>query len=311
MLNVLLEVLLPIVLVAGVGFGLRRAMPLDQATLNRTVIYGLNPALIFASLVRADLSGDGALRMVLLAISVVIGMALLTVLIALPLGLRGGTLSALLLSTLFMNSGNYGLPAARFAFGEEGFTQAVFYFIVQSILGQTLGVAVAAGGGVAAQANMLREVSTRVLRMPQVYAVLLAFLVRWSGFDPAEATGAASGLWRGITLVGEATLPMMLIVLGLQLGTGVQFEAPGLIALASVMRLIVAPLLAYGLGLALGLSGTSLAVGVMLSGMPAAVHTTITALEFNSRPSLVVGVVVASSIASLATLSVLLTLLTR
>lgn len=311
MLNVLLEVLLPIVLVAGIGFGLRRAMPLDQATLNRTVIYGLNPALIFVSLVRADLSGDGALRMVALSVGVVIGMALLTLIVAVPLGVRGGTLSALLLANLFMNSGNYGLPAARFAFGEEGFTQAVFYFVVQSILGQTLGVAIAASGGVAARANMLREVSLRVLRMPQIYAVLAAFLVRWSGFDPADATGAASGLWRGITLVGEATLPMMLIVLGLQLGTGVRFEAPGLIALSTGMRLIISPLMAYGLGLALGLSGMNLAVGVMLSGMPTAVHTTITALEFNSRPSLVVGVVVASSVASLATLSVLLTLLTR
>jgi predicted permease len=309
MLNVLLEVLLPIVLVAGIGFGLRRALPLDQATLNRTVIYGLNPALIFVSLVRADLSGDGALRMVALAVGVVFGMALLTLLIMAPLGVRGGTLSAMLLATLFMNSGNYGLPAARFAFGEDGFTQAVFYFVVQSILGQTLGVAVAAGGGLAGQTNLLREVTLRVLRMPQIYAVLAAFLVRWSGFDPATATGAASGLWRGITLVGEATLPMMLIVLGLQLGTGVQFEAPGLIAITTVLRLVVSPIMAYGLGLALGLSGVSLAVGVMLSGMPTAVHTTITALEFNSRPSLVVGVVVASSVASLATLSVLLTLL--
>ncbi len=311
MLNVLLEVLLPIVLVAGIGFGLRRAMPLDQATLNRTVIYGLNPALIFVSLVRADLSGDGALRMVALAVGVVIGMALITLVVALPLGLRGGTLSAMLLANMFMNSGNYGLPAARFAFGEEGFTQAVFYFVVQSILGQTLGVAIAAGGGMTAQSNLSREVLIRVLRMPQIYAVLAAFLVRWSGFDPAGATGAASGLWRGITLVGEATLPMMLIVLGLQLGTGVRFEAPGLIAITTGLRLIVSPLVAYGLGLALGLSGVSLAVGVMVSGMPTAVHTTITALEFNSRPDLVVGVVVASSVASLVTLSVLLTLLTR
>jgi hypothetical protein len=47
----------------------------------------------------------------------------------------------------------------------------------------------------------------------------------------------------------------------------------------------------------------SLGVGVMLAGMPAAVHTTITAMEFNSRPSLVVATVVATSLLSLLTLS--------
>ena len=50
----------------------------------------------------------------------------------------------------------------------------------------------------------------------------------------------------------------------------------------------------------------SLAVGVMLAGMPAAVHTTITAIEFESRPSLVVATVVASSLLSLGTLAALL-----
>lgn len=157
MIAVLLEVLLPIALVAGVGYGLRRAMPLDQATLNRTVIYGLSPALIFVSLVRADLAGDGVWGMALLATGVVIGMALITLLVAWPLGLRGGTLSALLLVSLFMNSGNYGLPAARFAFGEAGFTLAVFYFVIQSVLGQVLGVVIAASG-TATSRNLLRDV---------------------------------------------------------------------------------------------------------------------------------------------------------
>lgn len=144
--------------------------------------------------------------------------------------------------------------------------------------------------------------------MPQIYAVAAAIVVRLSGFDPATAQGLTHGLWRGLTLVSEATLPMMLLVLGFQLGAGVRFEAPGLLLLAGILRLIISPLLAYGLALALGLNGIPLAVGVMLSGMPAAVHTTIMALEFNSRPSLVVGVVVSTSAVSLVTLSVLLSL---
>jgi hypothetical protein len=308
-LNVLLEVLLPVALVAGAGFVLGRRFPLDQLTLNRVVIFGMSPALIFTALVRADLTGVGALRMLLLSVGVVVIMGVLTAAIALPLGMRGPDLSAMLLASLFMNSGNYGLPAARFAFGEEGFTQALFYFIAQSVMAQTVGVAVAAWGSAKAGPGMAREVLGRVLRMPQVYATLLALLVRATGFDPAVATGLANGLFRGLTLLSEATLPMMLIVLGAQLANGVALREPGLVAIASVLRLIVSPLVAYGLGLALGLDQLGLAVGVMLAGMPTAVNTTILALEFRARPSLVVGAVVVTSILSLGTLSVILTLM--
>lgn len=306
MLEVLLEVLLPIAVVAAVGFALRRALPLDQGTLNRIVIYGLSPALIFVSLVRADLSGEGALRMLALSVGVVLLLGALIAAVALPLRVPRADLSALLLTSLFMNSGNYGLPAARFAFGEAGFTQAVFYFVAQSIMAQTLGVGVAAVGGAKPGSNLAREVGGRLVRMPQVYAVLAALLVRASGFDPATAAGAGSGLFKGLTLLGEAALPMMLVVLGLQLGAGVRIEQPRMVALASALRLVASPLLAYGLGLALGLSGMSLAVGVMLAGMPTAVNTTILAIEFDSRPSVVVGTVVVTSFASLITLTALL-----
>lgn len=41
MIAVLIEVLLPIAVVAAAGFALRRALPLDLVTLNRLMIYGL------------------------------------------------------------------------------------------------------------------------------------------------------------------------------------------------------------------------------------------------------------------------------
>jgi predicted permease len=303
---VLINVLLPIAVVVAVGYALRRIFPIDQVSLNRVMIYGLSPALIFVSLLRADLGGSGALRMIGFCIGLLVMMALVTVALAWPLGLRGGDLSALLLVSLFMNSGNYGLPAARFAFGEAGFTQALFFFIAQSIMAQTLGVAVAAAGSAGRGGGMLREVLGRVLHMPQVYAVLTALLIRATGFNLATAGGVAGGLFNGVALLSEAALPLMLLILGMQLGTGVVIEQPGLVAFATGLRLLISPILAYGLGTAMGLHGMNLAVGVMLAGMPTAVNTTIIAIEFNSRPSLVVGTVVASSVVSLATLTVLL-----
>ncbi|NNJ10399.1 transporter [Chloroflexales bacterium ZM16-3] len=309
MVSVLLNVLLPIAVVVAIGYTLRRVFPLDQGSLNRVMIYGLSPALIFVSLLRANLTGSGALQMIALSVGLVALMGATTLALAWPLGLRGGDLSAMLLVSLFMNSGNYGLPAARFAFGEEGFTQALFFFIAQSIMAQTLGVAVAAAGGAAGHDRVLREALRRMVRMPQIYAVMAALLIRATGFDLTAADGLAGGLFNGVALLSEAALPLMLVILGMQLGTGVPIEQPGLVALATGLRLVISPALAYGLGLALGLHGMSLAVGVMLGGMPTAVNTAILAIEFDCRPTLVVGTVVASSLASLLTLTVLLGLL--
>lgn len=308
MIAVLIEVLLPIAVVAATGFALRRALPLDLVTLNRLMIYGLSPALIFVALVRADLSGPDAGRMLFFSMGVLALMALTVWLCALALRLRGKEVTALLLTSMFMNSGNYGLPASRFAFGEAGFTLGVFYFIMQSIMAQTLGVGVAAVGAAGGGNQAWRQVFDRLTHMPQIYAVAGALALRGIGFHPAEATGIARSLFEGVALLSEAALPVMLLILGVQLGAGAPIVQPAMVAFATAIRLIVSPILAFGLARLLGMDGVALGVGVMMAGMPTAVNTTILAIEFDTRPQLVVSTVVVSSFASLVTLSVLLSL---
>jgi predicted permease len=274
MIAVLIEVLLPIAVVASAGFALRRAFPLDLMTLNRLMIYGLSPALIFVALVRADLSGPDAGRMLFFAVGVLGLMALTVWISALGLGLRGKDVTALLLTSMFMNSGNYGLPASRFAFGETGFTLGVFYFIMQSIMAQTLGVGMAAAGAA----------------------------------EGCRQAGLIHSLFEGVALLSEAALPVMLLILGVQLGAGAPLVRPGMVAIATTIRLVISPILAFGLARLLGMEGVALGVGVMMAGMPTAVNTTILAIEFDTRPQLVVSTVVVSSFASLITLSVLLSL---
>ncbi len=308
MITVLIEVLLPIAVVASAGFALRRAFPLDLMTLNRLMIYGLSPALIFVALVRADLSGPDAGRMLFFAVGVLGLMALTVWISALGLGLRGKDVTALLLTSMFMNSGNYGLPASRFAFGETGFTLGVFYFIMQSIMAQTLGVGVAAAGAAEGGRQAWQSICHRLIRMPQIYAVIGALALRSMGFQPATATGLVRSLFEGVALLSEAALPVMLLILGVQLGAGAPLVQPGMVAMATTIRLVVSPILAFGLARLLGMEGVALGVGVMMAGMPTAVNTTILAIEFDTRPQLVVSTVVVSSFASLITLSVLLSL---
>jgi hypothetical protein len=79
-------------------------------------------------------------------------------------------------------------------------------------------------------------------------------------------------------------------------------------AAGSLLRLLIGPLVAVGAALALGLEGETRAAVIVLAGMPTAVIATIIATEFKVQPQFVTRSVVISTLASVGTLTVLLTL---
>jgi predicted permease len=108
--------------------------------------------------------------------------------------------------------------------------------------------------------------------------------------------------------LGQASIPCMLVVLGLQ------FRRPRLDDLAepvasSVNRLVIGPLLAWPLVTAIGLHGVTADTSIMMAGMPTAVMATILAAELRARVTLVVDTVIVSTLLSIATLTVLISVL--
>ena len=303
--SVFAQVLLPILVVVGSGYLLQRRLELDLQSVNRLSLYLLSPALIFSSLAQSRIEVAETLRIGAFMTLFVISIGAVTWLVALLLQLDTIDRAALMLCVMFMNAGNYGLPAARFAFGQEGFDRAVLFFVVQAILAQTLAIYIAGAGHGDRRGGLVR-----LLRMPQIYAVLGALAVRFGGLrlDPA-GEGILNDVFRGVALVGDAAVPLLLIILGLQLAeTGRISEGPK-VALATVLRLGLSVPLAVGLSYLLNLDELSTKLAVMLSSMPTAVNVTILAIEFNVRPRFVSSVVVVSTAASVFTLTLILVLL--
>ncbi|MDW8215280.1 MAG: transporter, partial [Roseiflexaceae bacterium] len=133
-LSAFVEVLLPVTVVVASGYALRRRFDLDLPSLNRLSMYVLGPALIFTTIVRIDMAGGEALRIIAASVAVCLGIGVIGLVTGALMRLDRGSLAALLLCVMFMNSGNYGLPTSRFAFGEAGFQRALLYFIAQTIL---------------------------------------------------------------------------------------------------------------------------------------------------------------------------------
>jgi hypothetical protein len=138
-----------------------------------------------------------------------------------------------------------------------------------------------------------------------VYAVAAAVIVL--------ATGASVPVtvMRPIRLLSEAAIPVMLLVLGIQLERATMPKRPAAVAAAAVLSLVVAPIIAFGLTAALGLSGAARQAAILEASMPAAVITTVLALEFDLDANFATSVVFFTTLLSPITLVALIAYLQR
>ncbi len=298
LLSIFANDVLPIFLVASVGFLLARYLHADVKTLSRLAFNALAPCLVFNSLVTSKISADEFGRMVLFTVCVVLGIGLIGRLITLPLRLDRATVSAFMIVVMFSNGGNYGLSVSMFAFGRDALARATIYFVTSSILMYTVGVFLASSGR-----KNVREALAGVLKIPAVYGVIAAVIVM------VTQTTLPAPVMRPVELLSNAALPVMMLVLGMQLERAAIPERPLLVVMATVLTLIVTPLLALGLVQLMGLSGAARQAAVIEASMPTAVVTTILALEYEIAPAFVTGVVFVSTLLSPFTVTLLIAFL--
>lgn len=294
-LSILVSDILPIFVIAGIGFFLERRSPGSVKTLSGISFNALSPCLIFDQLVRSNVSGSDVGRMALYCVLLTATMGLLAWLAAIPLKLDRKGLSSFLLVAMFSNSGNYALPVILFAFGPEALAHASIYFVTGAIVLYTVGVFIASSGG-----RSLGEALKGLLRIPALYALFAAGVLLLMDIQPGQA------VMRPIGMLSGAALPMMILVLGMQLRRAVAPARPAVVAVAVALSLFVAPIAGIVLTLLLGLSGTARDAAIVLAAMPSAVITTVLALEFDLDNNFVTSVVFVSTLISPLTLVVLI-----
>ena len=287
--------LLPIFVIAGAGFALARWLKASVVTLTHVVFYALLPCFAFRLLISSVATGRRFGMMVLLAVLVMLTMAAAGVLLSLALRLSRAESTVFLLVVMFSNGGNYGLPVVSFAFGEEALSYGTVFFLTGSVLTNTLGAFLAAAGR-----RSLRTAATSVLKMPAIYGMVAAGVVLATGMTVPTA------LLRPVTMLSDAALPLMILVLGMQLERAAAPKRPALVAAAVCVSLLVAPLVALGLTSMFDVTGAARQAVVVLSSMPVAVATTILAVEFDASPDFVTSAVFLSTLLSPITLTPLI-----
>lgn len=307
--------ILPIVAIAAAGFALGRTKDVDAGPLNTITVYVLVPALVFHTLVTTPMSGGTVL-------TVTVGVVLFT---AVMLTIAHGTgrltglsepmLGAFVLAAAFANSGNFGIPLSEFAFGSIGRSTAVLYAAIQGVLLYTVGTYVAARGTGGTFAGV-----RRAARIPLVYAVIVALAARWLGLAPPPGSAAMSTL----KLVGDSSIPVMLLILGIQLSSTNFTAAARGVVVPNLLKLAVAPVVGVAIALLLGSgvfvfgfgNATVARVFVLECAGPSAVTPIILLGEFSgsadgpiSPPEFASTAILTSTLLSMPILTVLIALL--
>jgi len=299
MLSIFVNVVLPVFIVAGFGFVVQRTLHPSIAALNQVALYVLLPCLVFTSLLPIDFRSEEPIRVAVFAVLLGVAMLAVAAVIARAARMDRVTTSAFMLAVTFPNLGNYGLSVVLLAYGQEGVAIGLVLLAVQSLYGTALGIFIASSSSASP-----RQALRQLLLQPTIYAVAAALLFNLARIEVPQFIASA------LALPGQAAIPLMLLVLGMQLAGTSRIEAPRSVALAVLTRLALGALVGYGLVTALGIDGVARSVLVIGAAMPTAVFTTVIAAQYDARPRFVSDVVVASTIFSIITVTVVLALLT-
>jgi len=292
--------LLPILLIATAGYVLGKFLTVDSRTIGRIVFYVFSPLLVFNLMVTSQLNLKQALTTVEYTIAVIIIMGIIAFIFGKVLRLKRTHLLAVILTISFGNTGNYGLPLVKFAFGNEALAVASIYYVTNTILFNTVGVIIASLGH-----TDLKSAVWGIFKLPIVYGVLLALLVKATGVQ------IPIPLSRTIEIAASGAVPLMIILLGLELTKIEWSHSFRALGVGVLTKLILGPIAGLLLASLFGLGGHAHQGSVIEASMPAAVATTVIATEYKLEPSLVTAIVFLGTILSPLTLTPLIVFLSR
>ncbi|GAB2175165.1 AEC family transporter [Dongia sp. agr-C8] len=287
MLQQLAAVILPVVVIAGIGYAWSRLKrPFDNALVTQLVSMIGSPCLVASALTSLHVEPESLGVMALATILVFSGMFVLGFAVLRFMKLP---MHSYLPAVVFSNAGNMGLPLALFAFGDSGLALAVVYFAFSATLQFTAGMSIAAG-----TASV-----KHLVKMPVIYAVGASFAVIVTGI--AVPTFIANTL----QILGGLTIPLMLLALGVSLGSLRVRSLPRNLFL-SLVRMIGGFAISFLVAWALDLSPMARGVLLIQASMPVAVFNYLFAQYYNRRPEDVAAMVIISTLLSFGTLPFLI-----
>jgi predicted permease len=289
------EVILPVFLITAAGFVFARRSGADLQSLANSVLYLFAPSLVFSALIKSHVESALLGRLALFMVLYTLILCLLSFVTSRWCQFDSDTSRAFTLTTSMVNIGNFGLPLVFFAYGQTSLDVSIILFVLFNIPLGTLAILIAQGQKVKWQTAI-----SNTLKIPIFYGVALAILCKVSNVQPPEV------ILRTTSLLGQAAIPVMLVLLGMQLSR-VRIQGNwGFFGLSTAFRLLLGPLLAVVLVALLGFDGLTRKIIILQTSTPSAVLPLLYTIRFGTRPDLVSGTILISTVCSAFTLTALL-----
>ena len=293
---IFVDIVLPVFVLIGVGVALERFAKPDVRTLSQLNFYVFVPALVFAKILGSTLDLAAMVRIGGAVLALAVAMLVLGWLVCRALPSLRAQRRVVPLAGAFYNSGNFGIPLAQLAFGDAGVGVMAVILMVQNFSSFTLGVLLFESQ------HGWRRLLRGLAGTPVILAILLALVLRALDADlPHQLAVPLDHLANGL-------IPVALLTLGVQLsrcGHGRDWLP---LALATLLRLVIAPVLALGIVRLVGLDGLTAQVLIVAAGFPTAVNVYILASRYDEQPELASRIVFATTLLSALTVSLLLAL---
>ncbi|MCL5996903.1 MAG: AEC family transporter [Chloroflexi bacterium] len=295
-LTIIVNIILPIFVLVGVGIVMDRTFHLDLATLSKLNFYVFVPALIFIKTLDAQLSPAlFASVAAFTALHIVLMFVLSWTLFGLPPFSRQRPV--LTLAAILSNAGNYGIPLATLAFGAQGASAMAIVVMVQNLATFTAGLWIMDSGR-----SHWSDVVKGFLKVPVVWAVVAALVLIVLKVELPRP------IRDPMTYLSDGLIPVALVTLGVQLARsrfGAQLKT---VSLVTAIRLLLSPLLAVVMAAVWSqLSPATInpvaPVMVIAAGMPVAVNVYILSVEYARDSELASRAIFATTLLSALTLT--------
>jgi predicted permease len=271
-----LSPVIPVFFLIAAGFAFAHWKKISLTSVTEIIVYLGTPSLVFSSLVSRPLFvGD----IVVLFAGILLIFSGVGILIGLYFSFFRFSSRGFIMPTLFMNAGNMGIPLALFAFGEAGMQRATLMFMMLTFLQYSLGIYILNGRG-----NWIE-----MFRLPLIYAAAAGLACNLAQIRIPDL------LLQPIVMLGQATIPIMLISLGYrlyQVGSLRWGHALG----GALLRVL------GGFGVAniavhlIGAEGVNRQVLLLYGALPAAVVNFVFTEKYRQDPGLAASIVVLSTL---------------
>jgi predicted permease len=250
--DLMIQVMMPVSLLVLAGAIWNKIFPdvnvdVLRAQLNRLVLYLFYPSILFAAAASTPITADLLTVPLLVAIGALLVCGALYLILyrsALGRGLADTTRASLMLGGMFGNTFNIGVPLLVFLYGRDAIRYAAFTdMLMMNPLIWTLGVWIATRLGSHRQAGTQPAVWRLLFQLPPIWAFIVGIVLQHAGLAYAPLIDAAR-------LIGQATIPVMIFVLGMSIPWKALAPKTEILTVAAV-KLLGVPILAWLAAIAL------------------------------------------------------------